>query len=231
MGERVTSMVPLRVERCERPEHDDALAPATHALTLHRTTAPDRAMSDERPLTIERDWVEAIRGGDERAFEAMFHAHYRDLCVYAASYVSSFDSARDVVQDVFLRIWKRRENWTVRVSLKAYLYRAVRNQSLNYLKQENDRRKKETGLDGAARLSVRSGEDGLLTNELLAAYRKAVSALPERRRTAFVLNRQHGFSYAEIALVMDISERTVETHIAKALASLKRSLYAVGWND
>src|SRR5690625_3300928 len=85
--------------------------------------------------------VEQIRSGDQYAFEQMFHSYYSKLCVFSNSYVKSLDVSRDVVQEVFIKIWDNREDFTINQSLKAYLYQAVRNHSLNHIDKQNHRRR------------------------------------------------------------------------------------------
>ncbi len=167
-------------------------------------------------------WVERIRDGDEQAFEELFHAFYPRLCAFAVTYVGSYDAARDVVQDVFLKIWKRRTRWRLHTSLKSYLYQAVRNQSLNHRKSEQRRRDREqASRPGGAALAA---EDEVLRKELGEAIWAAIDQLPPRRRRAFVLHRQHGLTYKEVAQVMGTQPKTVENQIGRALKFLRKEL-------
>ena len=84
----------------------------------------------------ERDWVARIRGGDAPAFEALFHAYHAPLCAFANRLVGVRDLAEEIVQEVFLYIWERRETWDVRSSVKSYLFTAVRNAAMSYLRHE-----------------------------------------------------------------------------------------------
>ncbi len=175
-----------------------------------------------REIQREREWIDAIQRGEERAFDELFHFYFPDLCAYAVTLTGTADLAREVVQEVFLKLWESRERWNVRVGIAPYLYRSVRNQALTCIRQR--RRHINLDLDGHDRAADGNVEDTLQFETLMAAYRDAVTALPERRRTAFVLHREHAMSAAEIAVVMQISERTVETHIGHALAALREKL-------
>lgn len=172
----------------------------------------------------EQEWVAGVRNGDDEAFEAIFQTYYPSLCRFAQNYVGSFEAAREVVQEVFLRIWQRRTEWHVRAALKAYLYRAVRNQALNYAKKMRRRRAIEAEIDTEEAVDRRTAEDALRFEELAAVVERTIERLPERQRMAFVLHRRHGLSYEEIAQVMQISPRTVEVHVGKALKYLREAI-------
>jgi RNA polymerase sigma-70 factor (ECF subfamily) len=173
----------------------------------------------------ERNWIKQIRHGDETAFEELFRAYYPQLCRFAAEYVDSASHARDLVQDVFLRIWARRSNWRVQRSLKAYLYQAVRNRALNHVRQQDTQTDVEDDLEYTTDDAVRrTAADAYHANTLSEEVDEAITDLPERRRMAFLLHRRHGFTYKEIAAIMDISPKTVENQIGRALKSLREKL-------
>lgn len=168
--------------------------------------------------------VEQIRLGDKCAFEKLFHLHYTRLCVFSNSYLKSLDVSRDVVQEVFIKIWDNRENFEIRHSLKAYLYQAVRNQSLNHLEKNKQKIKlKESLKEHRDMLQEKIPED-LNTEELTQKIWKIVEELPERRKMIFILYRKHGLSYKEIAEVMDIKRKTVENQMGKSLQFLRERL-------
>ncbi len=168
--------------------------------------------------------AERIRSGDQQAFETVFHTYYPKLCVFSNSYVKSLDISRDVVQEVFIKIWDNRENFQIRQSLKAYLYQAVRNHSLNYLEKKNQKRRLEDSLKRQKEIESDSSPTDLNTEELSEKIWKLVDDLPERRRTIFILYRKHGLSYSEIGEVMDIKRKTVENQMGKSLQFLRDQL-------
>lgn len=170
-------------------------------------------------------WVARIRRGDREAFRAMFQAHYGGLCTFAADYVGSMDRARDVVQEVFLTIWERRADWTVHGSVKSYLYQSVRNRALNATRNRSTRRRAyRAHLHQRADATRRTAEDQAFYSQLATAVHRAIDQLPPRRRMAFLLHRRHDFTYAEIAQIMDITPKTVENQIGRALKFLRRRL-------
>lgn len=168
--------------------------------------------------------VKKIREGDKDAFERLFHKYYARLCVFSNSYVKSIDTSRDVVQDVYIKIWDNRENFFITQSLKAYLYQAVRNQSLNYIDKNSQKLRLEKNLTKLKELDASENETELNTEELTEKIWKLVDQLPERRRTIFILYRKHGLSYKEIGEVMDIKRKTVENQMGRSLKFLRDQL-------
>jgi RNA polymerase sigma-70 factor, ECF subfamily len=168
--------------------------------------------------------VEQIRSGDQCAFEKVFHSYYAKLCVFSNSYVKSLDVSRDVVQEVFIKIWDNRENFTINQSLKAYLYQAVRNHSLNHIEKQNHKRRLQNSLKKYRETFHEESVSELNTEELTQKVWKLVELLPERRRTIFILYRKHGLSYAEIGEVMEITRKTVENQMGKSLQFIREQL-------
>lgn len=169
-------------------------------------------------------FVEKIRSGDHSAFETLFYRYYSQLCVFSNSYVRSLDIARDVVQEVFIKIWDNREEFYINQSLKAYLYMAVRNQSLNFLQQKKQKQRLEDRLKKQQSINDAINKVELNTEELTQKVWKIVEELPERRRTIIILYRKHGLSYAEIAEVMGIARKTVENQMGKSIKYLREQL-------
>ena len=179
--------------------------------------------------SMEREWVARVRLGDERAVESLFEAYYPALCHFVRSYLRSPESAEDVVQTVFLRIWEHRATWQPTNGVRAYLFAACRNRALGALK--HDRVVAHSAAQVTSELVARASgrgdtapDEAAQAVELARALRAAVDTLSERRRTVIILRWQHQMSYAEIASVLGISVKTVEVHIGRALASLREQL-------
>lgn len=171
--------------------------------------------------------VDDIRHGDRETFESVFRAHCEGLCRFALNFVDHLWIAEDLVQDVFLDLWREHRTLEVEQSLKAYLYGMVRHRALTYLRR-NRVRDKWMQNDGLREvppqtLADRSGV-GLEAKERKQAAKKAVEALSERQYQIFVLSRRHDLTYSEIAVALDISIKTVETHMRRALKSLREQL-------
>jgi len=178
---------------------------------------------------MNRELMEHIRRGDRYAFEKLFREWYPRLCYFASRYVGSTDISRDVVQEVFIRLWDRREEIDIQFSVKAYLYRAVKNQALSHLRST----KQEMALHEIPEKEDASESSYLLDDESLFGSKnfskliwREVEELPEQRRTIFVLYRKHGLSYKEIAAVLGITRKTVENQMGRSLMFLRQRLQA-----
>lgn len=164
------------------------------------------------------------------SFEVLFRTYHSRLCAFAERYVACPDTAEEVVEDVFLRIWAQRkfEDGCCE-SPRRYLYKAVRNQALKVLDHERvvqqlrESARSQEHLPGMSQPPV-AADERLHADQLAAALERAIDRLPERCRQAYVLHRQQGRSQAEVAAVMGISVRTVETQLARAARALRQQL-------
>ena len=183
-----------------------------------------QAAGEARRLPGEPEWLEAVRAGDPSAFEALFRAYHAPLCSFAYRYLGARDLAEEIVQEVFLCIWERREIWDVRTSVKGYLLTAVRNAALSYLRHERVVRRRQAEVRDFQEVVAPSPEVRALEAETVVAVRQAIGRLPDRCRLVFTLHREQGLTYAEVAEVLGISPRTVEVQIGRALKSLRKGL-------
>jgi RNA polymerase sigma-70 factor (ECF subfamily) len=190
--------------------------------------------TDSEAYLDELQLVERVRAGDSRAFDLVFSRYYKALCGYCESFLGNPAAAEDVVQDVFVKVWERRAAWRIPNTVRTYLFTAVRNLALDRLRHEGVRRKahgwvSDATLSDGDRLPG-MGHPALLPDaeveliDLGHAVRAAVSALPPRCREAYVLRHDHALSYIEIAAIMSISPRTVETQLGIALRTLRERL-------
>lgn len=165
-----------------------------------------------------------IKEGDIRAFEKLFRQYYEPLCRYAASIIKDMDAAEEIVQELFYLLWKEREDLRIFLSLKSYLYGAVRNNALQYQEHlEVKSRYEETVTRDPVDYDSRTTPLAELEyKELQERITTILDTLPERRRTIFRLHRFEGKKYTEIARVMAISVKTVEAEMSKALKALKK---------
>ena len=172
--------------------------------------------------------VEAVRAGDEHAFERVFRGHYGSLCAFAITFVRSPETAEEIVQNVFLNIWMNRERWQVRGSLRAYLFGAVRNQALNHLKRGRLERAwaESAATEGVLELHGSTPDPAMAVEgeEMEDAVRGAIDRLPPRARMAVQLRWEGELKYAEIAEVMGISVKGVENQLSRAMEALRRLL-------
>ena len=172
----------------------------------------------------QQSWIAAIRRGDEAAYEALFRTFYPELHRLALRYTGCTRTAEDLVQDVFLSIWDRRRTWSVQTTLRAYLYGAVRNRATNLRERERVRRAWADSEAHAPTLPPPDAADALHGDALHETTRAWIDSLPERRREVFLLSRRHGLTYKEIAAMLSLSEKTVETQMGRALRFLRARL-------
>jgi RNA polymerase sigma-70 factor (ECF subfamily) len=167
--------------------------------------------------------------------EVLFRAHYAALVTFAAHYTRARDVAEEVVQETFLALWERWEREGAGESdavTRSYLFSAVRYRVLSVLRHErvarrwSEREVRELALD--ARDAVEHpGPAALDADDLARAVRRAVAGLSEKTRVVFLLSRERGLTYTEIAEVLDVSVKTVELHMTRALKALRANLRGV----
>ncbi len=156
-------------------------------------------------------------------FEKIFKTYYSELTIYACRFLDNRREAEDIVQNVFVRFWKRlQQKDTPVVSTRSFLYRMVRNASIDYLRS----RKVSFHEDDIENLKQLSEElhSRMDYEQLQDDYKTGLELLPERCREVFLLSRRDSLKYSEIAHRLDISEKTVEKHISKALSLLKKHM-------
>ena len=195
---------------------------------MPRIPPSDEPNARERPGP---DWgrlVARVRAGDHAALGTIFRAFVLPLSAFAYRSVQSRDTAAELVQDVFYRIWRGHARWEVEGSLKAYLYRATRNRVLDFLKHEQiERRWAERSVREHAADVGRSHalvDEAIDTQDRVVALERALDALPERRRLVFVLRWREGLSHREIADRMGVTVKTVENQLTRAIQALRERL-------
>lgn len=151
-----------------------------------------------------------------REFESLFRALYLPLGMYALRIVEDADSAEDLVQDAFLKVWQQLESGTVIDNFKAYMYRSVRNGCAGYLKG----RRETVGLETLPEID----DETVDTSIRDAKIWKAIDSLPVRCREIFLLSKRDGLSNDEIAEELGISVKTVKNQMTKAFSRLRQSL-------
>lgn len=181
-------------------------------------------MSDTDPAQRDQARLARIQSGDRAAFESLFRTYAEPLCDLIEGYVGTPEVAEELVQDLFLEIWSQRGDWDVQGSVKSYLYTAARNRALDHLKHRRvvDRWEEQAQRDATYRPP--RPEKDLQQKQLHEEVQRAIEELTERQRLVFVLSRHHDLTQREIAAMLDISVRTVETHMRKALKSLRSLL-------
>jgi RNA polymerase sigma-70 factor (ECF subfamily) len=166
--------------------------------------------------------LDALRLSNELAYRVIFDRHYKTLVGTAYNLLKDINSAKDITQDVFVWLWKNRESHNITSALLPYLKRATINRCLNLIKREARLNADEP--DEGSMQDLGSPEETMAGLELRTKIDRALSELPERCRITFTLKRIEGYSVKEIAEQLDVSPKTVENQITKALKHLKLRL-------
>lgn len=153
-----------------------------------------------------------------------FRAYYQPLCNYAYTFVQDRDEAEEIVQSAFLSVWEKREAIEIRTSLKSYLYTMVRNACLNVIKHEKIKQKHTNEELAVAERSHEGVAQRVLSSELEERIQLSMEKLPEQCRLIFKLSRFEELKYAEIAEQLNLSVKTVENQIGKALKIMRDEL-------
>jgi RNA polymerase sigma-70 factor (ECF subfamily) len=171
----------------------------------------------------DRTLLDAMRLGDERALGKLYDRYWMKLLSIAINRLNVQTEAEECVQDVFIGIWRRRESIAVTHNLGAYLSAAIRNQVLNRLAQRYTK-KHNPEFRPQKDLAYETADSGILAKDLSALVESTVSILPEKCQMIYRLSRMDGKSNKTIASELNISEKTVEGHITKAIQAIRKRL-------
>lgn len=161
----------------------------------------------------DRELWSAIQAGKEHAFRELFYLYFSEMVHWAHQFVQDEGIAKDMAQDVFVKLWDQRVRLKVRGKLRPYLLQSTRNNCLNFLKK-----KKTTTLDDDLRLSdsTHGVQKELEAKDLEGAVRTAIDSLPDACRTVYLMRSTEELPLKEIAKVLNISPKTVENQLTKA---------------
>jgi len=167
--------------------------------------------------------MERMAAGDAAALDELLNCYWSQLVRYAGSVTGSWDTAQDVTQEAFVRLWERRESWDRSGSVQALLYRIVRNLALD-LKKSAEREESRVLAVAETTPAVPTPLEVTATVEFEEAFREALGHLSPRRREVYELVRLEGLSYAEVGEILGISTQTVANHLTAAVSFLRDRL-------
>jgi RNA polymerase sigma-70 factor (ECF subfamily) len=174
-------------------------------------------------LSSDQQLIFRIKNGDSTAFKQLFFSYCKPLIRFAYRFTRNVDLAEDLVQDVFLKIWSNRKGLNPQLNIKSYLYVAVKNQALKQLRHQQLWNKVEEKLKYYIPKTP-TPEETFDTQEIESTVMEAIEALPERCRLIFTMNRFDRLTYSEIADILDLSVKTIETQMGRALRHLRKKL-------
>ncbi len=173
---------------------------------------------------LEKDLIVRIKDGDKTAFELLFHFYYPGLVIYASQFTADRCEAEDIVQDFFVRFWQKLQQILPDDSLKNYFFSSIKNSSLNFLKHKKIEAKHLKELTYLSNNHFAYNPDLYFATELQEKIKSSIEKLPDKCREIFIKSRIHGLKNEEIATELNLSKRTVETHISNALKVLRVEL-------
>lgn len=172
----------------------------------------------------EKELIVRLKNGDQTAFELLFHFYYPGLVMYSTQFTTDRMEAEEIVQNFFVRFWQKHQQITPSDSLKNYLFLSVKNGSLNYLKHKRVEEKYIRSMSELSNQHLIFDPDVYVETELQEKIKNAIDLLPEKCREIFIMSRIRGLKNEEIATELNLSKRTVETQISKALKVMRVEL-------
>ena len=176
---------------------------------------------NETKLITDQNLAESIKNSNQGVFELVFNYYYSGLVIYADQIIKNTEISEDIVQSVFLKLWETRETIEIR-SLRSYFMQCVKNRCIDHLRSQQVKQRFDDRIPDADHLVME--EDLWTKNELSELIERAIEDLPPRCRDIFCMSRYENLKIAEIAERLDLSKRTVETQISKALKILRIKL-------
>lgn len=173
----------------------------------------------------DRDLLARLRDGDHAAFDAIFRQWYEPVVRSANRVLRDQGIAEELSQDVFLELWRRRESLAPDSSVAGYLMQSVRNRALNHLRHLAVQKKSVVFVEALSE-PAEHADAQVHTNDLQSALTEAIAALPPRTREVFVMSRERGLRYSEIAEQLGVSVKAVEANMSRALRILRDRLAA-----
>jgi len=175
-------------------------------------------------MSEEKAIIQKFKGGDAAAFDTIYNKYSKKLYNFAYGLLKDHDSASEMVQEVFVTLWEKRNQVDVKFNFENYIFTITYNSIRKFFRQRSMEGKVKDFLFKNSPEIISNTDASIIYNELAEIANKTIENLPPRRKTVYKLSRQEGLSIKEIASRLDISPRTAETQLAKALKYLKEEL-------
>ncbi len=176
--------------------------------------------------------MSALKLGDEKVFKLIMEHRYARLFNFARAYLNNDENAREVLQDVFMQLWEYRKKLADNTSLDAYLFTLTRNHCIDLIRREKlllqyrtDKKEEYIQLSESFRALSAPFLDDIFTKEFQTEIDDTVRLLPEQCRKVFLLSRKDGLKNKEISEFLQLSPKTVESHLTKALKTIREALH------
>jgi RNA polymerase sigma-70 factor, ECF subfamily len=173
---------------------------------------------------VEKVLISKLKIGDSSAFTSIFIAYYKDLVIFASRFTKEFNTAEEIVQDTFVKLWEEHESVNINISLKSYLLKTVQNKCLDWFRHNKIMKKHDKYVMESSLQFEFDTDSYILHSELQEEIEATLCKLPDEIAETFRMNRYKGLRYAEIAEILNVSVRTIEVRIGKALNMLRNHL-------
>ena len=175
-------------------------------------------------MNSDSEIIRRIRQGDKQEFEKLFRSSYASLVRYAKTILRDHDTAEEIVQELFFRLWQDRSNLRIESSLNGYLFRSVHNRSLHFIEHRKVVDRHAGEIAASADTTSEPVTETIYYNELQSKVARVLERLPERCRVIFRMSRFEGLKYNEIAEKLSVSLKTVEANMGRALKEFRKVL-------
>lgn len=194
-------------------------------MTVTTQQAKVRRSTGARPWVADEELLKrSSEANDCQAFEQIFNRYYAILCEQAYRLVRCEHCSKEIVSDVFMKIWRNRGCLSINTKVRYYLRTAVRNQSIDYLRANVKEQRRKSQLDRDFDSGYSMPDEIVIGSEFRKKVEVAVESLPPQGKQVFRLSRDEGLKYREIASLLGISIKTVETHMRRSLIHLRKAL-------
>lgn len=181
-------------------------------------------MNNKR-ITVEN--ITAFKRGEHKAFDRIFLAYFSKVKFFIRSIIGHEEDAKELAQDIFVKLWETRLNINIDKSFDSLLYTMSRNAAFNYIKHKNVSISYLNAIPNNAKYSVSDTEELVYAKEIQLLIDLTVSKMPDQRKRIFQYSRQDGLTNSEIAERLNINKKTVENQLSLALSELKRTILSL----
>ena len=171
--------------------------------------------------STDKDLMNRLAQGDQGAMQTIFQSHFTHIYQTTFKFIKQKEVSEDLSQEVFMKLWRKRSTITIKQTLKGYLTTMAYHEAMGYLRKQTP---KTTDLESIGHLSEEDGWENVKKTELEGKIHQAINGLAPRCKSVFILSRYEGKTYREIAAIMEISVKTVENQMGKALQILRKEL-------
>ena len=184
---------------------------------------PQCYMASENQI-LKQDILIRLKKGDESALSLLYDLYWEQLFIAAYNLLKDRGACEDIIQEIYISLWNRRESLQIKSTIKSYLYSAVVYKTYDHFRRNSKMRKVELKEEFDKRIHSATPESNLIYNELVEFFETSIDTLPEKCKEIFLLNKYEGYQHKEIAEFLGLSPKTVENQIGKAYIILKRLL-------